>query len=212
MGKALLLSIQPEWVEKILNKNKRYEIRKKIPADYRGWVYIYCTKDSNKRYQLAKYKDTFAFGVKSNEEIIGNKYQTINGKVVARFWCDKIETIRRYSESDGYGEDACYCFDYWDTRRLPQAGLDVQNGSCLTARQLTEYANGKKELYAIHISKLEIFDKPKELNEFKVYKHIKTFNNLSWLEKGEHLDFGINKPLTKAPQNYCYVEELVNGK
>ena len=44
MGKSILMSIQPQWLAKILNGEKTIEIRKKFPKDYVGWVYIYCTK------------------------------------------------------------------------------------------------------------------------------------------------------------------------
>lgn len=44
--KAIMISIQPEWVEKILNKEKTIEIRKTIPkCELPVKVYIYCTKD-----------------------------------------------------------------------------------------------------------------------------------------------------------------------
>ena len=42
--KAILMSIRPQWVAKILNKEKTLEIRKHFPKDYVGWVYVYCTK------------------------------------------------------------------------------------------------------------------------------------------------------------------------
>ena len=57
-----------------------------------------------------------------------------------------------------------------------------------------------KPFYAIHISKLEIFDRPKELSEF-----VKCDNN--HIRIGNcFIGFGGIPRLTKAPQNYCYVE------
>lgn len=208
MAKALLLSIKPEWVAKILNKNKRYEIRKKIPTDYRGWVYIYCT--SHKKYHESLYEvcEQDGGGYDVDYYIPSDTSFILNGKVVARFWCDNIETIRRYSESDGYGKNACYCFDYWDTRRLPDADLDIQNGSCLTARQLTEYANGKKELYAMHIQRLEIFDKPKDLIEFEYRKKYTKCANCPYNNKPSHVCMSCEEilPVKRPPQNFMYVE------
>ena len=44
--KAILISIQPRWVAKILNGEKTLEIRKTMPkCDLPIDVYIYCTKD-----------------------------------------------------------------------------------------------------------------------------------------------------------------------
>ena len=72
---AILMSIRPKWVAKILNGEKTIEIRKKFPKDYVGWVYIYCTKDK-------KYANLI------------NRGGFLTGMVVARFWCDKVEEIK----------------------------------------------------------------------------------------------------------------------
>lgn len=53
---------------------------------------------------------------------------------------------------------------------------------------------------AIHISRLEIFDKPKELSEFKKCE-------LLWNCEPHDCDCCRHSlPLTKAPQSYMYVE------
>ena len=162
MSKSILLSIRPEWVEKILNGEKTIEVRKRFPKDYVGWVYIYCTKGE----QELNYHS-------STQIILGKTDLTsygLNGKVVARFWCDNVEEI--------------------SAKNIESFTRD----SCLTVKQIEDYlwkniCNG----YAIHISKLEIFDRPKYLNEY--YKtYIET-------EKGIYYQV-----LTKAPQNYCYIE------
>ena len=45
--KKILISIQPQWVEKILNGEKTIEIRKTMPkCELPVKVYIYCTKRS----------------------------------------------------------------------------------------------------------------------------------------------------------------------
>ena len=70
--------------------------------------------------------------------------------------------------------------------------------------ELNEYAPHKeyKEndfIYAIHFSKLEIFGKPKYLTEY--YK--------SYVETEKGIYYQV---LTKAPQNYCYIEgEVKDG-
>ena len=80
--KAILMSIQPKWVAKILNGDKTIEVRKRFPKDYRGWVYIYCTKS-----QINQAREYFAF----------EQLHRL-GKVVARFYCDNVE----------YYDDICY--------------------------------------------------------------------------------------------------------
>ena len=41
--KALLLSIKPEYVEKILQGSKKYEYRKRLAKEDVSVIYIYCT-------------------------------------------------------------------------------------------------------------------------------------------------------------------------
>ena len=159
MSKSILISIQPQWVAKILNGEKTIEVRKKFPKDYVGWVYIYCTKG----------KETYLYGDKSVYEgkresfwcqrILGNGIvPMLNGKVVARFWCDKVEhfefeTISR--DIDGYWLDNG---DMVDKKLLKQ--------SCLTYDEFYDYIKFG-EGYAIHITRLEIFDKPMLITMFR---------------------------------------------
>lgn len=200
--KAILLSIRPNWVKLILNKKKIYEIRRQFPKDFVGWVYIYCTKDKN---NLLHKNCANIWWIEDNDFQKKNKRLGIeqppilNGKCVARFWCDKVLELRPFS----YGGHT-----WWieKTTTNYKQFLQILQRSLLTEKQIKDYAKRKRELFAVVVDKLEIFDEPKELIDFKVYKHIKTFKNLSWLEKGEHLDYGIKKPLTKAPQNFMYIE------
>lgn len=62
-------------------------------------------------------------------------------------------------------------------------------------------SEGVASIYCIHISDLEIFDKPKELSEFSVRcpKADVKFDGV----KGKMLAY---KQLTKAPQNFVYIE------
>ena len=177
MSKSILLSIRPEWVEKILNGEKTIEVRKRFPKDYIGWVYIYCTKD--RKAYLSQDTETHysIFKLKDIEKCYKDKYCGFNGKVVARFWCHKVEEITTKKWS-------------------PSKEQDLLKASCLTENQLFDYCNleSGKPFYVIHISKLEIFDEQKELSEFKF-----------WKDKSEYGCWYENK-LTKAPQNYCYIE------
>lgn len=153
MSKSILLSIKPEWVAKILNGEKTIEVRKQFPKDYVGWVYIYCTKNKpclvNKlgSYVLSYHPKQYQKGL-------------LSGKVVARFWCDKVEEIKY--------KIGCP-FPYLDFEsELPK--------TCLTNEELEDYLFTKKGYqngYAIYISKLEIFDRPKYLTEYyKTYIEI----------------------------------------
>lgn len=106
--------------------------------------------------------------------------------VVARFWCDKVSEYVNGVSVDNWnnGEKYSY-FDYVNDK--------VLENSCLTDDELSNYCEDLA-FYAIHISKLEIFDKPKELSEFS----IKVFPNRK--------DNLMTRYLTRAPQSWCYVE------
>lgn len=175
----ILLSIRPEWVARILSGEKTIEVRKKFPKDYQGWVYIYCTKNLKSAKQCLIVKDSLKKFIKETDITYYGK--PILGKVVARFWCDKVEEL------------ICDTFNYtYSTETLSVGEFRVK--SCLLDGQLYDYLEHNNG-YAIHISKLEIFDKPKELSEFKVYN-----------KYANPYLMNLYIPLTKAPSNYCYVE------
>ena len=41
--KSIILSVQPQWIEKILNNEKTIEVRKSCPQETPFKVYVYCT-------------------------------------------------------------------------------------------------------------------------------------------------------------------------
>ena len=187
--KAILMSIRPKYVADILNGIKMFEIRKKFPKDYVGWVYIYCTKD--KKYTLERNLDEpyDFFTLKDKKHLVfklDKNHCGYNGKVVARFWCDKVDEF----------------YDFDD---------DLCEQACLDRGEMLNYLGDKKG-YAIHITKLEIFNKPKEISEFM--KKLDNFDGINcWRCSNRHnCSFNIDKKceklkLTRAPQSWCYVEE-----
>lgn len=189
MSKSILMSIQPKWVCEILNGRKTIEIRRKFPKDYVGWVYVYCTKGKPFVYYVddevgcvEKINGEFAFRTSKNPP-------ALNGKVVARFYCDKVEEIK--SQVVNCGND---CLHTTETMNM----TELLKSSCLSLKELDSYLGGENG-YAIHISKLEVFDKPRELYEFN--REIIVQYQKPWGELCSYLE-----PLTKAPQNYCYIE------
>ena len=175
--KAIMISIKPKYVAKILNGEKTIEIRKTMPkCDLPIEVYIYCTKDN---HQMMKQFGEYHF----NKNIGG--YCGFNGKVVAKFTLNKVGIIHDFLNGLEETEPS--------NRHITISTQDeLLSSSCLTEEELRTYG-GK---YAIHISDLEIFDKPKELSKFrKCYRSKGYPQNQSWY-------------LTKAPQSWCYVEDL----
>lgn len=192
--KAIMISIRPQHVANILNGIKTLEIRKRFPSDYVGWVYIYCTKE---KLSLAEYlyKDGWVYDAVPNYDYaksIGCAKEKLNGKVVARFWCDKVEDFGRK-----------YAFAYKDNHFyeiLEKACMDTEELGKYYQPKRSDWENGKVHLYAIHISQLEIFDKPREISEF---------HKQSWAEvryKTMREEEAKKYRLTRAPQSWYYIE------
>lgn len=198
-GRSIIISIRSEWVWKILNGEKTLEIRKLFPKDYIGWVYIYCTKGKPYLKQCEHFRVL-------NYTEISNKGYYLNGKVVARFWCDKVEEIALAKLENGVGYDYIY-----DTDTL--LAQDFYKKSCLENWDLLnyfghKYKNGEVVGYAIHITRLETFDKPMELTMFRKVGYKK-----AQMENGKNKErqsfFGLLREwsLTKAPQSWQYIED-----
>jgi len=178
--KAIMISIKPKYVAKILNGEKTIEIRKTMPkCDLPIDVYIYCTKDNKHKLEYCDINE----GCWSAND--GGDYY--NAKVVAKFTLNKVEMIRPIALGS-----------FLKTSTLEHR--EIIDKSCLTENEIRRYLTNMYG-YAWHIDNLEIFDKPKELSDFK------------HLVKGNKLDHSIDAinyvggiPLTKAPQSWCYVE------
>lgn len=118
------------------------------------------------------------------------------GKVVGEFVCDSVD---EYTFSNLEAEYRINDIDIAKT--------------CLNHPELIEYGKGKP-LYGWHISELKIYDKPKELGEFKPWceKSRKTDNNLEMCcncknaffdEDGIFFGCGVTRP----PQSWGFVEQ-----
>ena len=189
---AILISIRSRHIANIFNGKKLRELRKKFPKHYRGWVYIYCCKD---KLSLAKYlyKDGWGYDAVLNYDYaksIGCAKEKLNGKVVARFWVDDVtEYINggRWNDDNTFGSYDDYIKD------------NVCEEACVTEEELFAYSDDLA-FFSIHISKLEIFEEPKELNEFLycTEKHC-IFSEC-------HKYMHCRKYLKRPPQSWQYVE------
>ncbi len=215
MSKAVLISINPEWVQKILNGEKTIEFRLTIPkCELPCKVYIYCTQGR----ELLKPVIPKPW----QENLIENDYPEVfklNGKVVAEFTLNKVDKI---GLADAFRKYGLWLLN--DETVLEDLQIEqILRDSCLTYEQLTDYIGcGDVENwtfengYAWHIDSLHIYDKPKELSEFTLPECEKSE---CACENCKHLEV-INTPyayetncvkprkLTKAPQSWCYVKEL----
>lgn len=127
------------------------------------------------------------------------------GQVIGEFICDKVEKLEEHIEQGGLYYILSDTFN-------EQAQLDNW--------ELHDYGKGKT-LYGWHISELKIYDRPRELNEFKKTKELITRtcgmqarNGLCRAIDHEELCDNI-KCCFKTPcppQSWCYVEDLGEEK
>lgn len=149
MGKSVLMSIHPYWVEHIfIIQDKIFEVRKRAPLLTPPYtVYVYCTL----KPPYLEHKVPLANG----EYMVDG---CLNGFVVGEF------TVT-YN---------------WE-RSAPWH--NQSRGTCLTDRQLANYADGK-DLVFMEIENPILYTKPKNLK-----------------------DFSVKRP----PQNFQFVEEIKDG-
>jgi predicted transcriptional regulator len=184
-----MISIQPKHLLNILNGYKTLELRKNVPKDFKGWVYIYCTKGKDiLEYSFLGYRTLRESSFYNNG--IG---MSLNGKVVARFWFDEYIAYKYHEDDNSYFAKRPQDFGY--------NAEEVLERLCLSRDEFKAYGKGK-DLYAWHIKKLEIFDTPLSLSDF--YVHSKDFYTADkYGYENENLINYVR--ITKAPQSWRYV-------
>lgn len=177
MSKAVLISIRPEWVRKILNGSKTVEIRKTVPkCGVPFKCYIYCTAGGKGALMVnasAGHPAITAESAYEREQAEAFGYEAAAGKVVAEFTCNKIGTI-------------------YPLCSVPKwATVDA----CLTREDIRKYL-GTEHGYGMQIDNLKIYDSLRELREFNAVPN----------EVEEALEVK-PKPITRPPQSWRYVAE-----
>lgn len=195
--KAVLISIRPQWCEKITSGEKTIEVRKSAPKEVPFKAYIYCTKDKPYLYRIDddnNFELTNTLRPKTYEYV--KDYNEQNGKVIGEFICDKVDE---------------YTFSHYEAEyRVTHV---EQKAMCLNQPELIRYGKGKT-LYGWHISDLKIYDKPKELSEFYTIAESGSdcccgcvWHETPLFEMPCRTCTGERKYLYRPPQSWCYVEE-----
>lgn len=186
--RSIILNLPSATVYNIVVKNQLKILKKALPKDYKGWIYIYVNKYSpimvyhpyNCEWVL--WDDIMYEGAIYENWRLQDLIQ-VNGKVIARFWFDEYDKYYFNPYHRLSYKMRVYILNKGDYRLVPKSRELLTNATmplsdlCLTLNEVERYGK-EKELFAWYIKKLEIFDRPKELS-----------------------DFG----LTKAPQSYQYV-------
>lgn len=233
--KAILMSTQPRWCERIALLKKLLEVRKTIPKLKPPFkVYIYCTKNTkanachlyiNTGYGRRNFgpiewwrsgKDV----VDVNSHLPAYRFDAIlaEGKVIGEFICDNILSFP-YDEHIGFPTPA---YDGDPSFRDCGAGHWITGEeleqTCLSYEELCTYGNGKN-LYGLHISDLVIYDEPKPLSAFAKLATSALDENEQLLCDGcdfanwktERVctkDFCPERMVQRPPQSWMYVEDM----
>lgn len=229
---VIVITIKPQHLCNIMNGIKKGEVRK-------NKAFIKAVKELIKKYGKAKFYVVCGNGGKilyrfkhpiTNEtkyitatpkEYLGaNQYEKLNGKVVCSFECEKVEGI--------YLQAHCDDKVHIETDNLCED--ELLDLVCLTREDFAKYIpnatfgdtlKGNYPCALLHISNLTPFEEPKEIKELMkphtpfdiakvkcIKKDRGMCNNGLSLKTGEWI--GCNKfRLTKAPQNFCYVEDTL---
>ena len=187
--KAVLISIQPWWCEKIASGKKTVEVRKSVPKLETPFkCYIYCT---NKKPFLVwgdvfrgNWETEFTSVSGYSREQAEKIWDLFNGKVMGEFICRNVE---------------CFTTDY---RRNEEQTERISKLSCVDMCDLMEYEGNSPCLYGWHISDLVIYDEPKALDWFR-----KPAN--CWPQPGTVKCYACHDcEIKRPPQSWCYVEEV----
>lgn len=198
--KAVMISIRPEWCEKIASGKKSIEVRKtkpKLETPFK--CYIYCTIGFPMLW-----KDEKIFIADSKYKWLHFTPNPLNGKVIGEFVCDAIVVDKTF------GHDRM-----------------LYTAACMTPVDIAAYCVNS-EMYGWHISELKIYDKPKDIRQFTQYseKDIRPCMTKKSTCHHESYDFSENTTicdidydgshcpfirLKKPPQSWCYVEGVYDN-
>ena len=204
---AIMYSSNPKQTARVLNKEQTVIILKSIPVEWKEWlkdqskpfpkkeIYLYCTKGKdyvktgNRMFECSYVSDGF-------------KPFIVNGKVVAKCVVEKIDVYPYFDEPDEFetvydeqtGQSYTQCSPLYG-KGIYITGEELEK-TCLTYEEIFVYSKNKT-VYGLHLTHLEIFDRPRELGEFHFTKEYKKAHDFpEWWDK----------PITHAPQSWMYCE------
>ena len=198
--KAIIKAFSPKKCEKIFNGEMTIDVCKTAPKlDPPFKVYVYRTKDK--------------VGKAIVNKVLNGVYG--GGKVIGEFVCDKV--IK-------YGYDVISCAKFEVNGAYVEEAKRYNAGACLSAEEMYEYSNGKP-LYGWYITAPKLYDKPKELSEFRKPDFFRDCErdcrkncDMEYYRcptRDSHKASAMagycrkkGKNLTRPPQSFMYVEEI----
>lgn len=204
--KAVMLSLRPQWCEKIFNGSKSIEVRKSrpsIPTPFK--VYVYQTKHKGGKAIVS--------------EVLNSVYG--GGKVIGSFVCDKIISTCGWRLKGHTGRCA----------KRTKSEEEFPKNACLSIEEIVEYSgNENLEIYGWHITEPKLFEKPRDITEFSRYGYQEIKSNGTGYFCGNtkckycnpaEVIAGLYIPsickkngcsLKRPPESWCYIEEEDNER
>ena len=172
--KAIIQPYTPQECERIINGRQTIKVCKTAPKDTPFKVYMYCIKDG------------YAYRCRIDENSKLAIPELWNGKVIGEYVCEKVDKYRFSNYEAEYDVTHDEMAQMW-----------------LNHPDLIKYGKGKT-LRGLHISSPKIYDKPKELWEFKTIKCTNKRGSCSDCKTKPDCI----KQITRPPHGWQYVEEL----
>ena len=195
--RAILLPIKPEEALNILNGKQTALLRKRVPRFYVGWVYCYVPKGKPYLFYKNGYGHFWTLERKKQGIFYEKDFDDLaNGTIPFRFWLDDHIALEYTKENNKYFPKTVRDFNKLNAEQILKR-------LCLTREEFKQYGNGK-DVYVWKIDKLEVFDKPMQLNDFGVENPDgENIGAFGWAYTEEELPRYLR--LKKAPKNYQYV-------
>ena len=199
MSKAVLISIRPQWCQKIAFGEKTIEVRKtkpKLETPFK--CYIYCTRDKHLAF-MQNQTGTNLIACMDVDAAIPVGGAIGNGKVIGEFTCDRIYKIDKDSTD--------FLFKAGGLSVYKQAA-EEKCGLCvaMTDDELHGYL-GHCQGYGWHIADLRIYDTPRDLGEFKPVCRVDAGCCACLHYDYAKMDCG-EKVISRPPQSWCYVDDV----
>ena len=203
--KAVLISIRPEWVHKILTGEKTLEVRKTVPKINTPFkCFIYCTLSGSNEL----FREVFNADV---AEWNKGKWADKKGNVVAEFICDSIFSIdvdfTIHDELPGNPVEEWLTWE--DAPDVYEDATNIEKATCLSLKEIMAYIGCGSGCYCWHISDLKVYDKPKKLSEFYTFKECNSCKVSGYEANACIYDEDCKVPviITRPPQSWCYAED-----
>lgn len=175
--KSVLISIRPKWCELIASGEKTIEVRKTRPK-------------IETPFKCYIYETKARSDMPTFVDEDGHVLCTGRGQVIGEFVCDEIFPIRVFE--NGTIQD--YMF-----HRMEK--------SCVPYEDIANYIGNDRGGYGWHISDLKIYDKPRELSEFRACNGNCNHCKHRVVNQNDVGDVRCENKVTRPPQSYMFVEE-----